>query len=406
MGEITVQGSKNTVLPIMAASLLAEGKTILHGCPRIRDVYDMAAVMEEIGCRISWEKDRMILDTSGKIEGYIKDSKVSGFRGSSLLMGALLGRNGIVSIEKPGGCRIGERPLDFHFQGFEKMGACVTVSGDRYICKCKNLRGTRIRLPFPSVGATENLMLAGVRAAGMTVIYGCAREPEICDLAHFLRKMGVKIEGEGTSVIKIWGGSQAESAEYEVPYDRIAAATYLFGGLVTGGHVALNLNEDTYRLENILSVIERIGGEVLQEDKKVEVRMKERVRPFDITTGPHPGIPTDIQSMLMAAALKGAGPSVIVEKIFESRFAVCDEFEKMGGKIMIQENRAFVLPADRLLGCTVVSKDLRGGAALVLAALSAEGETRIESCEYIKRGYEDIVGNFSQLGAQIQEVFG
>lgn len=403
-GEIKVQGSKNTVLPIMAASLLAEGKTVIHGCPKIQDVYDMIAVLQAIGSRIYWEGHTLILDNSGNIESHISDGRAGGFRASSLLMGALLSRNGSVSIEKPGGCQIGKRPLNYHFQGFEQLGANVLEQDGRYECRCKRLSGSWICLPFPSVGATENLMLAATRASGVTVITGCAREPEVCDLSYFLRKMGIKTEGAGTSVIKIWGKNKINPVEYDVPYDRIVAATYLFAAMMTEGNIILDLNEDTYRLENILAIIEGIGGKVIRRPRQIEISMKGRMTPFEIKTGPHPGVPTDIQSMLMTAALKSNGPSLVVENIFESRFAVCEELENMGGRIMIDKNRAFVMPVNRLKGTSVTAKDLRGGAALILAGLWAEGETKIRSCGYVKRGYEDIVGCLSHLGAQIQEM--
>lgn len=405
-GEISVQGSKNTVLPIMAACLLTEGKTKLYHVPRIADVFSMIAVMEELGCAIWWEKDCLLIDTSGHIQSFIPRGKAGSFRGSALLMGALLGRNGKVSIEKPGGCKIGERPLNFHLDGFQKMGAFVTEEEDRYECTCEGLMGTSIFLPFPSVGATENLMIGAAKARGVTWIHGCAKEPEICDLALFLRKMGVRVEGAGTSHMKIFGRSMVYSTDYTVPYDRIVAATYLMAAVVTEGKVKLKLNEGTRRMENVLRLLEKMGAKVKRERKGVGLTMETRPYPLQIETGPHPGIPTDVQSMVIAAALRAAGPYKIKENIFESRFEVCKEMEKMGGNIRIDRNQALITPVRELIGTTVYATDLRGGAALCLAALTARGETRIEYCSYIKRGYVDIVKDLSLLGAQIQEVFG
>lgn len=405
-GELTVQGSKNTVLPVMAASLLTEGVTILHRVPPIADVFFMVEVMEKIGCGIQWEKDSLLIDARGSIESYIPTGKAGDFRGSALLMGALLARNGEVSMEKPGGCKIGARPLNFHMEGFRRLGAKTVEGEGRYQCSGKRLMGNHIYLPFPSVGATENLMIAAAKGYGITWIHGCAREPEICDLAVFLKKMGAWVEGEGTPHIKIFGRRKLFPVEYTIPYDRIAAATYLMGGVITGGKITLRLRGDTYRLENVLCLLERMGARILRGKDCATLFMEGIPRALQVETGPYPGIPTDVQSMVMAAMLYADGPSVIKENIFESRFAVGKELEKMGGKVIIDQNQAFVFPVGKLEGTAVRATDLRGGAALCLAALMAEGETRIEGNSYIKRGYIDIAKDFSRLGAQIQEVVG
>lgn len=403
-GELTVQGSKNTVLPVMAASLLAEGVTVLHRVPLIADVLSMIEVMEQIGCKIEWEKDTLFIDTSDSLDSDIPAGKVGDFRGSALLMGALLARNGKVSMEKPGGCKIGERPLNFHLDGFRRLGAKATEAAGRYECSCDRLFGNHIYLPFPSVGATENLMIAAAKGYGITWIHGCAKEPEICDLARFLKRMGGWIEGEGTSHIKIFGRRKLFPVEYTIPYDRIAAATYLFGAVITEGNVTLRLNTDTYRMENILCLLEKMGARIARGKASISLCMKGMPQALQVETGPYPGIPTDVQSMVMAVMLYGDGPSVIKENIFESRFAIGKELEKMGGKVMIDKDQAFVFPVGRLQGAMVTATDLRGGAALCLAALMAEGETKIQGSSNVKRGYVDIAKDFSQLGAQIQEV--
>lgn len=404
-GELTLQGSKNTVLPVMAASLLAEGVTVLHRVPPIADVFSMIEVMEQMGCRIRWEKDSLILDTGGSLQSDIPWGKAGDFRGSALLMGAMLARNGAVSMEKPGGCKIGERPLNYHLEGFRRLGAKALEREGRYECSGARLFGNHIYLPFPSVGATENLMIAAAQGYGITWIHGCAREPEICDLAVFLKGMGIWIEGAGTSHIKIFGRRKAFPVEYTIPYDRIAAATYLFGAVITEGKVTLRLNADTYRMENILCLLEKMGAKIARGKKSVSLCMRGTPKALQVETGPYPGIPTDVQSMLMATLLYAEGPSVIKENIFESRFAIGKEMEKMGGKIMIDKNQAFVFPVGRLQGAMVTATDLRGGAALCLAALMAEGETVVKNSSYIKRGYVDITKNLSRLGAQIQEIW-
>lgn len=403
-GELTVQGSKNTVLPVMAASLLAEGVTVLHRVPLIADVLSMIEVMEQIGCKIEWEKDTLFIDTGDSLDSDIPAGKVGDFRGSALLMGALLAKNGKVSMEKPGGCKIGERPLNFHLDGFRRLGAKATEAAGRYECSGDRLFGNHIYLPFPSVGATENLMIAAAKGYGITWIHGCAKEPEICDLARFLKRMGGWIEGEGTSHIKIFGRRKLFPVEYTIPYDRIAAATYLFGAVITEGNVTLRLNTDTYRMENILCLLEKMGARIARGKASISLCMKGMPQALQVETGPYPGIPTDVQSMVMAVMLYGDGPSVIKENIFESRFAIGKELEKMGGKVMIDKDQAFVFPVGRLQGAMVTATDLRGGAALCLAALMAEGETKIQGSSNVKRGYVDIAKDFSQLGAQIQEV--
>lgn len=401
-GEIRVQGAKNTALPVMAACLLTRGRTILYDCPRISDVHRMASIMEQIGCRTEWIGSSLVIDTSGEIDSEIPRGDAGQFRGSSMLLGALLSRNGRVVLERPGGCQIGKRPLNYHFMGFEKMGAWVAEREDGYECSCSCIQGADITLPYPSVGATENLMLAAAGAEAVTTIRGCAREPEISDLAAFLKHMGIKIEGAGTSCMTIRGRTCRNASHYYIPYDRIAAATYLLGGLMTGGDITLQLNESCMRMENILKLLEQMGASVFRRECCIRLRMERKIRPLRVETGPHPGIPTDIQPMVMAAMLRAAGPSQIVENVFDARFQVCKEFEKMGGRIKIEKNCASIVPVSRLTGACVRAADLRGGAALILAGLSAEGETRVDSLSYVERGYENLVGNLSALGAQIR----
>lgn len=402
-GELEVQGSKNTVLPVMAASLLGEGVTVLYQVPPIADVFSMIALLEELGCKISFQKGTLKIDTRGKIKSCLPQGKAGTFRGSALLMGALLARNGQVSMEKPGGCRIGKRPLNYHLDGFRRLGVQVKEEPGGYICQCNHLMGNHIYLAFPSVGATENLMLAAAKAYGVTWIHGCAREPEICDLAAFLKKMGAWVEGAGTFHIKIFGRRKLFPTEYAIPYDRIAAATYLMGAMMTEGTITLQLREEIERMENILILLERMGATVKRGRRQVFLSMEGKPRPLQVETGPYPGIPTDIQSMLMAALLLATGPSTIKENIFDARFAISRELNKMGGNVIIEKNCAFILPVKELTGKEVYATDLRGGAALCLAGLAASGETKIRDCFYIRRGYADIVKDFSRLGARIWE---
>lgn len=403
-GELKVQGSKNTVLPVMASCLLCKGVTILDHCPRIHDVFMMASAMEQIGCRVSWCDHRLIVDTR-QIKGCdLPVSYTGNLRASVLLMGALLGREGQVSMGKPGGCKIGSRPIDFHLEGFKKLGARVKEEESRYYCEGETLLGTKIHLPFPSVGATENLLLAAVMAKGETELSGCAKEPEIEDLVSHLKEMGAEIEGIGTDSLVIHGGKKLYPADYFVPTDRIAAATYLMGGMVTRGDVRILTDGKTERFESVLTVLEAMGARILREKEGIRLIMCKKTKPIHLVTGPHPMAPTDIQSMVLAATLTAAGSSCIEENIFESRYQVAEELKKMGGNISINGKYAAVSPVTHLSGKTVNASDLRGGAALILAGLMAEGDTMIQSLSYLRRGYENIAKDFQQLGAEIIEI--
>ena len=403
-GEIEVQGSKNTVLPVLASCLLCKGVTVITRCPRIHDVFMMTAVMEQIGCQITWQDHRLTVDTS---EIFLKDLPLQytgNFRASVLLMGAMLSREGYVSMGKPGGCRIGSRPIDFHLSGFEKLGAKVEEKEERYYCYGDSLLGTNIHLPFPSVGATENILLAAVMAQGDTEVTGCAREPEVTDLAEHLKNMGARIEGAGTDRIVIHGGEKLHPADFEVPADRIVAATYLIGAMATRGRISLLNCGRRERFDSVLKVLEQMGASVSAEDGTIRLAMRKRMKPIELVTGPHPMAPTDIQSMILTAALYASGPSYIEENIFESRYQVVEELKKMGAQIVVDGKAAKIIPVKKLCGREVNAADLRGGAALVLAGLMAEGDTMIKSLSYLKRGYEDIAKDFWQLGAEIIEI--
>lgn len=402
-GEIAVQGSKNTVLPVLAACLLSKGKSRLYHCPRIHDVFMMTGVMEHLGCQITWAGHTLTVDTTQIHSEDLPYEYTGNFRASVLLMGALMGREGYVSMGKPGGCRIGSRPIDFHLKGFQSLGAEVAEEEGRYYCYGKNLIGARIHLPFPSVGATENLLLAAVMAEGETVIEGCAKEPEICDMAEYLIRMGADISGVGTDCIRVLGGKSLHPADYYVPADRIVTATYLLGAMVTKGDIRLFTGRGRDRFDSIRKVLEQMGALIEMEEGVVSLSMNKSIQPIHLITGPHPQPPTDIQSMVLTAALTACGSSRIEENIFESRYQVAEELRKMGGKIRIEGKYAFVCPVSKIYGQEVEVKDLRGGAALVLAGLMAEGETRIYSLSYLKRGYENITEDFYQLGADIME---
>lgn len=397
-GELLVQGSKNTALPILAATVLGKGIFIIHHCPRISDVEHMLELLMDAGCRVHWEGHMLILDTR-ELQNYRVNGDGAGkMRSTITLLGSILGRMHRVEIPYPGGCTIGKRPIDLHLRGLEQLGAVFehqehTLSGTVQI-----LHGAQVYLDFPSVGATENVLLAAVLAEGTTVIHGAAMEPEIVELASFLRKMGAQVKGDGTPVITVEGVKCLHAAEYIVPSDRIVAGTYLFGALMTQGEIRL-LHVPLAHLGKLPELLRQMGAEVEAEEDWIHVRMEQQCRPVPyVVTAPFPGFPTDLQSALMAALATASGMSFIEEKIFEARFQIVEELRKMGASITSDESFALVDGDARLHGAQVEAKELRGGAALIMAALAAEGETCIRGMEYVQRGYEDINGDLKKLG--------
>lgn len=397
-GELLVQGSKNTALPILAATVLGKGIFIIHHCPRISDVEHMLELLMDAGCRVHWEGHMLILDTR-ELQNYRVNGDGAGkMRSTITLLGSILGRMHRVEIPYPGGCTIGKRPIDLHLRGLEQLGAVFehqehTLSGTVQI-----LHGAQVYLDFPSVGATENVLLAAVLAEGTTVIHGAAMEPEIVELASFLRKMGAQVKGDGTPVITVEGVKCLHAAEYIVPSDRIVAGTYLFGALMTQGEIRL-LHVPLAHLGKLPELLRQMGAEVEAEEDWIHVRMEQQCRPVPyVVTAPFPGFPTDLQSALIAALATASGMSFIEEKIFEARFQIVEELRKMGASITSDESFALVDGDARLHGAQVEAKELRGGAALIMAALAAEGETCIRGMEYVQRGYEDINGDLKKLG--------
>lgn len=403
-GEIPVQGSKNAALPIMAGAVLHKGYTVLHNCPRISDVYNMEQMLKDLGARTRWEGHTLILDCS-RICGTAVEEGLSGrMRSSVMLMGSMLGRCGRVQIGYPGGCVIGKRPIDYHLALFADMGAAVERKGQQLVLSCGGLEGVRHRFPRPSVGATENGVLAAVRASGPVVLENCAREPEIGYLCAFLRCMGADIEGAGTDRIRIAGDSRLHDVEYTVPADRIAAGTLVLAGAITRGRVAL-AEAPRRELDELLKVYEKMGGQfswnggtLLTDSRQVRNNVGE------VVTDVYPGFPTDLQSPLMAVCCTLEGESRIRETIFEDRFRAAGQLARMGARIQTAGNEAIVKGPAQLTGCMVRAQDLRGGAALVVAGLAARGETVVECQEYIERGYESFYEEINLLGGRIVKI--
>ena len=399
-GSITVQGSKNTVLPVMAASLLQEDICILRGCPRISDVFYMEEILHILGAVTWWEDHDLYLDCSMVCGTEIASEYTGKMRCSVILLGALLGRGQKGVIGYPGGCVIGKRPVDLHLYALKCLGAEISEENGKIHASCKKLNGNEIFFKNRSVGATEQAILAAVLADGETVIRNCAREPEIVWLCRFLRLMGAKIYGEGTECIYIRGVPVLHGAQMQIPADRIVTGTYLCAVAATRGTITIE-NAPEGELDAFLEVYRKMGGQYDWNSGKL-VADGSGVRfsvPFTETEA-YPGFPTDLQSPLLAVLATIPGESRVRENIFENRFKICGELIKMGACLEVRGNEVG-LTGCRLRGCRVRAQELRGGAALLIVALAADGESVIENCSYIRRGYEDIGGDLRSLGAEV-----
>lgn len=400
-GEVKIQGSKNAVLPILSACVLNRGETILHGCPKIRDVSSMLEALTSAGAKVFWEGNTLILNTSS-MEPVPFIEKAGCMRSSVMLLGSFLARFGKATLGYPGGCCIGKRPIDLHEQVLSAMGAVFCEEETYLEARCERLEGCDLYLPYSSVGVTENVLLAAVGASGMTRIYGAAKEPEIEELCNFLRAMGVRIEGVGTDRLFVMGGAVCETIEYTICPDRIVAGTYLLAAVSAGGEVILR-NAPLEHMKSTIQTVGRLGAVLHRCGCDVKISMKERPKPIPyLCTAPHPGFPTDLQSPLLAVLCQAKGNSCIEENVFENRFLIVEELTRMGAKVLVNGQKAYISPARALRGCELTVKDLRGGAALVVAALGAEGNSVVQNADIIFRGYEDIAGDLTQLGAVIK----
>lgn len=401
-GELEIQGSKNAVLPILAATILNKGISVLTGCPKISDVFHMTEVLQALGCNITWNENSLVVDATTLAQEEISEEIAKKTRASILFLGALLGRNNRAVVAYPGGCSIGKRPIDLHLKALKEMGVEEKFSEDeKLICETSELKGNEIYLNFPSVGATENIILAAVLASGTTVIHGAAMEPEIVALCDFLVSAGAKIEGIGSSRIKVIGVKQLNDTSYHVPKDRIVAGTYLTLVASTGGKVLLHGVKEN-ELAAVLFELKKAGLKLRLVEDHCYIERTERLKPLQIETKPFPAFPTDMQSQFMAMLCTADGESTLIENIFEARFLIIDELKKLGAKITVYENRAIITGVEKLTGANITAKELRGGAALVIAGLTAMGSTIVENTDYIYRGYEDICKDLRQLGAQIK----
>lgn len=402
-GKVRIQGSKNAALPILAATILTKEVNVIQNCPKIADVYQMLNLLKSIGCSVCWEGDGVRIDASEINLNKMPEEAITGMRSSLCLMGALLGRTGEISMEHPGGCVIGARPIDLHISSLRQMGVTFMEEKDSIRGTTEGgLHGACIHLEKSSVGATQNILLAAVMADGMTVIHGAAKEPEVETLCHYLQQCGAHIEGVGTEELCIIGGRNLYGVNFAVPSDRIVAGTYLFGCLATGGNVLLE-NAPVNHMKAVIEVCKKMGAECQVTAEGLYVQTPEKLNaPFSLTTAPYPGFPTDLQSIALVALIKSEGYCLIEETIFENRFRVVEPLVDMGADIIVLDDKSVVVRGiTRLYGRTVEAKELRGGAALVIGGLVAEGETIIHGCNYIYRGYENICKDLRELGARI-----
>ncbi len=397
-GEIEIQGSKNAVLPVMAAALLHSGTIVITNVPRIQDMFCMMGILEYMGCRCQLDGHRLIMDTRGLVSVPVPEDKGKQMRSSVMLLGPLLGRLHEAVTCRPGGCTIGKRPIDLHFYVLREMGARIEEEGGRIKAFTGGLRGAMLRLPFPSVGATENALMAAVAAEGATCIRGASREPEIETLCRFLTEIGASISGIGTSTLTVQGGKKLHDGEFAIPGDRIVAGTYLGAVMAAGGELILS-GAPIAHMADTLEAAEQAGCGLEISGGVIRARMRGRPRPVSLSTGPYPAFSTDLQSVMLAVASVAGGDSLIRENVFEERFATAGELQKMGADIVIDGSAARISGKKSLIGSRVQASDLRGGAALVVAGLAAEGVSEIYGYSYISRGYEDISRDLAAAGA-------
>ncbi len=405
-GSIKVQGGKNAVLPILAASILTNEKVKIYNCPDIADVNHTIELLMMLGCKVEINDGCIEIDPSGVEDTRVSEVYTDKTRSSIIFLGAMLGRLKKTVITKPGGCKIGARPIDIHINALRKLNITIFEKYDDIIAFSEDIKGATIELPMPSVGATENIILAAATASGVTIINNAAMEPEIVELADFINAMGGRITGAGTGTIVIEGVLELKGTQYVVEGDRIVASTYIAAVAAVGGKVELKgIKEE--KISSVISTFSSMGCKIKCKNDCICIKRnpKKRLKPIGvIETMPFPGVPTDVQPLLVAVLAYSAGVSRVHENLFENRFLYTDELNKMGADINIRRNdTALIYGREKLCGTKVKAMDLRGGAALVVAALGAEGDTIIENHEYIKRGYEDIVRDLRILGADIRE---
>lgn len=402
-GEVEIQSAKNAVLPLLAAAVLTEQKVVIHKCPRITDVLNMVQILCELGFKTHFQGEELEIDGADAANHEIPAALAKEMRSSVFMLGSVIARFGKARIAYPGGCDIGLRPIDLHLSGLRRLGVKISEDGGYIDCKCEELCGAEIVLDCPSVGATENIMLAAVKAKGRTVIRNAAKEPEIVDLAGFLNRMGAKVEGAGGAVITVEGVAKLNGVEYTPISDRIEAGTFLIASAMCGGELLLK-NTDADNIASLIHKLCEISCKIHAEDDKIYIRSERRLSPKLVETSPYPGFPTDLQAQMTALACICEGSTVIVENLFETRFKHIPELIRMGADITVRGRSAFIRGVKTLKGADVFAGDLRGGAALTLAAISAEGLSSVSDLSHIDRGYSGFEYKLRRIGARIRRI--
>ncbi|NPV26579.1 MAG: UDP-N-acetylglucosamine 1-carboxyvinyltransferase [Firmicutes bacterium] len=401
-GKIPVSGAKNAALPIMAATILTESECILHGIPDLTDIFVMAEVLQLLGVKVHRVGDSLMINAQGMRNNEVSEKLMRKMRASNLVMGALLGRSGRFRVSYPGGCAIGSRPMDLHLKGFRELGVKIDEKFGYIEGEAPKLRGAEIHLDFPSVGATENLMMAACLAEGTTMIRNAAKEPEIVDLQNFLNTLGARIIGAGLDVIRIDGVRKLGGGEHRIIPDRIEAGTHMVAAAITQGDVVVT-NVVTEHVEPVVAKLREAGVTITEEAGGIRVKGR-RPRAVDVKTLPFPGFPTDMQPQMMALMTIAEGTGLFTETIFENRFKHVNELRRMGANIKVEGHVAVVKGINHLCGALVEATDLRAGAALVIAGLAAENTTIVEGVEHIDRGYERLEEKYRAVGADITRV--
>jgi UDP-N-acetylglucosamine 1-carboxyvinyltransferase len=404
-GTVRVEGAKNAVLPVLAAALLAsEGKNIIHDVPTLSDVYTINEVLRNLNTEVGFKNNTVTVDASKDLHVEAPFEYVRKMRASILVMGPLLARNGHARVALPGGCAIGSRPIEQHLKGFEAMGAQITVGNGFVEAKSNGrLKGAKIYLDFPSVGATENIMSAAALAEGTTILENAAKEPEIVDLANFINAMGGKVRGAGTGTIRIEGVPTLFGTTHHIIPDRIEAGTFMVAAAITNGNVLIE-NAVPEHLSSVVAKMREMGVTIIEEEEGLRVIGTDNLKPVDIKTMPHPGFPTDMQSQMMALLLKANGTGMITETVFENRFMHVEEFRRMNANIKIEGRSTIIHGPNDLQGAEVAATDLRAAASLILAGLVVDGYTRVTELKHLDRGYVNFHEKLAALGADIERV--
>ncbi|MEL3959085.1 UDP-N-acetylglucosamine 1-carboxyvinyltransferase [Caldifermentibacillus hisashii] len=405
-GTVKVEGAKNAVLPVIAASLLAsDGKSIIRDVPSLSDVYTINEVLRYLNAEVEFQNNMVHIDATRELSAEAPFEYVRKMRASVLVMGPLLARLGRARVALPGGCAIGTRPIDQHLKGFEAMGAVVKVGNGFIDARVDGkLKGAKIYFDIPSVGATENVMMAAALAEGTTILENCAKEPEIVDLANYLTSMGAVVKGAGTETIRIEGVDRLYGADHTIIPDRIEAGTFITAAAITGGNVYVK-GAVPEHLSSLVAKLEEMGVEFIEEAEGVRVIAPDKLKAVDIKTMPYPGFPTDMQAQVMALLLKSEGTSMITETVFENRFMHVEEFRRMNANIKIEGRSVIINGPSDLQGAEVAATDLRAGAALIIAGLAADGITRVIELQHLDRGYVNFHGKLAALGADIERIY-